>query len=115
MIEIRKKCANDDEWGTKRVKEVWYCTRIISKDRVRIHYSFTQKSIGPAVQCRRASLVTTSDNMDALRFYQQKGFMPSALHLNAIQQSRENAIRPIRLGGNSQGDSSTVAKAKKPV
>ena len=44
---------------------------------------------GLEAQCRRVWLVTTNDNMDALRFYQLKGFMLSALHLNAVQQSRK--------------------------
>jgi len=46
------------------------------------------KAIAMKSQCRRVWLVTTNDNMQALRFYQRKGFLLSALRLNAIQQSR---------------------------
>jgi catechol 2,3-dioxygenase-like lactoylglutathione lyase family enzyme/ribosomal protein S18 acetylase RimI-like enzyme len=38
--------------------------------------------------CRRLWLITTNDNMPALRFYQQRGFSLSALHKNAVEQSR---------------------------
>jgi len=47
------------------------------------------KSTAAGVQCRRLWLVTTNDNMQALRFYQRKGFVLSALHLNVVQQSRK--------------------------
>ena len=47
------------------------------------------KSTAMEAHCRRIWLVTTNDNMQALRFYQLKGFILSALHLNAVQQSRK--------------------------
>lgn len=47
------------------------------------------KSTATKAQCRRVWLVTTNDNIQALKFYQRKGFVLSALHLNAIQQSRK--------------------------
>jgi len=50
------------------------------------------KSTAAEAQCRRVWLVTTNDNTLALRFYQQRGFTLSALHLNVIQQSRK--IKP---------------------
>jgi DNA-3-methyladenine glycosylase I len=37
-------------------------------------------------------LVTTNDNLDALRFYQKRGFVMSAVYPNAIEKSR--AIKP---------------------
>jgi GNAT superfamily N-acetyltransferase len=42
--------------------------------------------------CRRLWLITTNDNLDALRFYQKRGFSLVAIHRNAIQKSRE--IKP---------------------
>ena len=47
------------------------------------------KSAAADAQCRRVWLVTTNDNMQALRFYQRKGFVLSALHLNVVEQSRK--------------------------
>jgi len=47
------------------------------------------KTTATEAHCRRVWLVTTNDNMQALRFYQRKGFVLSALHLNAVQQSRK--------------------------
>jgi GNAT superfamily N-acetyltransferase len=39
--------------------------------------------------CKRLCLITTNDNMDALRFYQKRGFVLVAVHRNALEQSRK--------------------------
>jgi GNAT superfamily N-acetyltransferase len=41
-----------------------------------------------AAGCTRLWLITTNDNVDALRFYQRRGFRLAALHANAIEESR---------------------------
>ncbi|MHC4133584.1 MAG: GNAT family N-acetyltransferase [Planctomycetota bacterium] len=41
-----------------------------------------------AAGCTRLWLITTNDNVDALRFYQRRGFALAALHRNAIEESR---------------------------
>ena len=38
--------------------------------------------------CQRIWLITTNDNINAIRFYQKRGFEISAIHRDAIQQSR---------------------------
>jgi GNAT superfamily N-acetyltransferase len=38
--------------------------------------------------CRRLWLITTNDNVDALRFYQRRGFRLAALHVGAVHHSR---------------------------
>jgi GNAT superfamily N-acetyltransferase len=38
---------------------------------------------------RRLWLITTNDNLRALRFYQRRGFRLSALHRDALERSRE--------------------------
>jgi ribosomal protein S18 acetylase RimI-like enzyme len=38
--------------------------------------------------CRRLWLVTTNDNVDALRFYQRRGFVLAALRPNALEAAR---------------------------
>ena len=38
--------------------------------------------------CRRLWLITTNDNLEALRFYQVKGFELVAVHRNALEASR---------------------------
>jgi GNAT superfamily N-acetyltransferase len=38
--------------------------------------------------CRRVWLVTTNDNLDALRFYQRRGYRLSALSLGAVDGGR---------------------------
>jgi len=39
-------------------------------------------------RARRAWLVTTNDNLDALRFYQRRGFVTVALHPGSITEAR---------------------------
>ncbi len=49
--------------------------------------------------CKRLWLITTNDNLRALRFYQKRGFRLAALHLNALEESRK--LKPqIPLLGN---------------
>lgn len=38
--------------------------------------------------CRRLWLITTNDNVDALRFYQRRGFRLARLHPGAVDRSR---------------------------
>ena len=39
--------------------------------------------------CRRVFLITTNDNMHALRFYQKRGFELVAVHRGAVNESRK--------------------------
>jgi DNA-3-methyladenine glycosylase I len=39
--------------------------------------------------CKRIWLITTNDNMRALRFYQKRGFTLATLYPNALEQSRK--------------------------
>lgn len=49
--------------------------------------------------CTRLVLITTNDNINALRFYQRRGFVFSKLYRNAVEESRK--IKPeIPLIGN---------------
>jgi GNAT superfamily N-acetyltransferase len=38
--------------------------------------------------CKRLWLITTNDNLDALRFYQRRGFRLAALHAGAVDDAR---------------------------
>lgn len=40
-------------------------------------------------KCKRIWLITTNDNLLALRFYQRRGYLLGALYRNAIEQSRQ--------------------------
>jgi GNAT superfamily N-acetyltransferase len=40
--------------------------------------------------CVRVWLVTTNDNLPALRFYQKRGFALVAVHANAVERSRQS-------------------------
>ncbi len=38
--------------------------------------------------CTRLWLITTNDNLDAMRFYQRRGFTIAVVHINALEHSR---------------------------
>ena len=50
--------------------------------------------------CQRLWLVTTNDNVDALRFYQRRGFRLAALHPGAVDRSRASLKPAIPLLGD---------------
>jgi ribosomal protein S18 acetylase RimI-like enzyme len=39
--------------------------------------------------CRRLWLISTNDNLDALRFYQKRGFLLVAIHREAVDEARK--------------------------
>lgn len=47
------------------------------------------RTVATARGCRRLWLITTNDNTDAMRFYQRRGFVIAAVHVNAIAESRK--------------------------
>ena len=38
--------------------------------------------------CQRIWLITTNDNLAAMRFYQRRGFSFAAIHVNALEETR---------------------------
>lgn len=59
------------------------------------------KTAARDARCRRIWLITTNDNLSALRFYQKRGFALVAVHRNALDVSRKlkPAIREVGLDG----------------
>lgn len=57
------------------------------------------KKAASAAACRRVWLITTNDNLDAIRFYQRRDFQLAQVHRHAIELSRK--LKPsIPLLGN---------------
>ncbi len=57
------------------------------------------KAFARQANCTRLWLITTNDNLNALRFYQKRGFTLVAIHRNALEKSRQ--LKPqIPLIGN---------------
>ena len=50
--------------------------------------------------CRRAWLVTTNDNLDAVRFYQRRGWEWIAFHRDAITEGRRLKPELPQIGDN---------------
>lgn len=46
------------------------------------------KKVALSSRCKRLLVITTNDNMRALRFYQRQGFFLVAVHRNALKRSR---------------------------
>jgi ribosomal protein S18 acetylase RimI-like enzyme len=57
------------------------------------------KDAAAAARCRRLSVITTNDNMHALRFYQKRGFVLVAVHRNAVDEARRKLKPEIPLLG----------------
>jgi N-acetylglutamate synthase-like GNAT family acetyltransferase len=49
----------------------------------------TVRTIARQRACRRLWLITTNDNLDAIRFYQRRGLTIAAVHVNALEHSRQ--------------------------
>jgi ribosomal protein S18 acetylase RimI-like enzyme len=47
------------------------------------------KNAAREANCKRLWLITTNDNLNALRFYQKRGFVLVAIHRNALARSRQ--------------------------
>lgn len=57
------------------------------------------EKLGLKEKCKLLKLVTTNDNLRALKFYQKRGFILSRIFLNAVEKARK--IKPeIPLMGN---------------
>ena len=50
--------------------------------------------------CKRLLVITTNDNVDALRFYQIKGFKIVAINLDALKKSRSLKAEIPLIGSN---------------
>lgn len=47
------------------------------------------KKIAKNKNCKRIYLMTTNDNLDALRFYQKRGFVICGIHVDSVKISRK--------------------------
>lgn len=47
------------------------------------------KKVAYQARCKRLWLITTNDNLTALRFYQKRGFVLVAVHRNAVDRARQ--------------------------
>jgi ribosomal protein S18 acetylase RimI-like enzyme len=59
------------------------------------------RTTAQAAQCSRLWLITTNDNLHALKFYQKQGFELAAVHRRAVEKSRK--IKPEILLIGSDG------------
>ena len=50
------------------------------------------RNVAREASCKRVWLITTNDNLNALHFYQKRGFVLVAVHRNAVDKARQ--IKP---------------------
>lgn len=60
----------------------------------------TAGGLAAAAGCRRLWVVTTNDNVDALRFYQRRGFRLTDIRCGAVDLARRTLKPQIPLTGN---------------
>jgi ribosomal protein S18 acetylase RimI-like enzyme len=58
------------------------------------------KNLARELKCKRLWLITTNDNLKALRFYQKRGFVLVAVHRNALEISRQLKPEIPLIGAN---------------
>jgi ribosomal protein S18 acetylase RimI-like enzyme len=85
--------------GDERAGIVTYAVRGDECEVVTLHAYQPRRGVGSALMdaardaaaaagCRRLWLITTNDNLDALRFYQRRGFRLAELRPGAVDRSR---------------------------
>jgi GNAT superfamily N-acetyltransferase len=58
------------------------------------------REVAEAAGCRRLALITTNDNMHALRFYQRRGWTLAALYPNSLEAARRRKPEIPEIGLN---------------
>jgi ribosomal protein S18 acetylase RimI-like enzyme len=56
--------------------------------------------IAKVAGCRRVWVITMNDNIEALRFYQKRGFTLVAIHRNAVNRAREMKPQIAKVGNH---------------
>lgn len=59
------------------------------------------KEAAQSAHCRRLWLITTNDNLNALRFYQKRGFVLVAVHRGAVEEARKRKPQIPIIGEHS--------------
>jgi ribosomal protein S18 acetylase RimI-like enzyme len=99
---------NDGEWIglLTYVIEGGEC-EVMSLDSLREGQGIGSKLIDQAMEeartrgCRRLFLITTNDNLNALGFYQKRGFEIAAIHRGALNESRKRKPSIPLIGYNN--------------
>lgn len=101
--------AIDEAQGNQRVGQVTYCVQdggyqgeIVTLSSLREKSGVGTALLDAAVKaireagCARAYLTTTNDNVNALRFYQKRGWRLAMLHKGFVDEARKHApVIPI--------------------
>ncbi|MFC1744611.1 GNAT family N-acetyltransferase [Candidatus Riflebacteria bacterium] len=99
-------CAGDRLIGLLTYKVVDYELEIITLNSVEegrgVGAALLESAKKEAISlgCKRVWLITTNDNLHALGFYQKRGFVFSAIHIDSVKESRKLKPEIPMLGNN---------------
>ncbi len=92
--------VDGEEWiGLVTYNFLAEACEIVSLDSLRPNHGIGTRLIemvseeAKRAQCRRLFLITTNDNLEALGFYQKRGFQLAAVHPGAINEARK--VKPV--------------------
>lgn len=80
---------NLDEQAEVRAVEIVTINSTVSGIGIGTALIHAVREAAKAASFKRLWLITTNDNMNALRFYQKRGFTLVAVYANALEQSRK--------------------------
>jgi hypothetical protein len=86
-IEIREATEADRERIERQLRDSWGSTTVVSRGRV--YDTAAAVEWARTRGCRRLWLITTNDNLDAIRFYQRRGWRLAAVHPGGADRARE--------------------------
>jgi GNAT superfamily N-acetyltransferase len=100
LVDARQQTALVAEKQGRLVGVLTYIIDGDSCEVLTVHVAYQWSGIGSALLrgvewvardagCRRLWLITTNDNLDALRFYQRRGFRLARVHVGGIARDRK--------------------------
>jgi ribosomal protein S18 acetylase RimI-like enzyme len=92
---------NDERVGVATYRLTDDDCELVTIDALRQHTGIGTELLSAVISAagnRRLWLITTNDNVDAIRFYQRRGFILTAVHPNAIEESRKLKPQIPRVG-----------------
>jgi GNAT superfamily N-acetyltransferase len=113
-LEMRPLTPQDSEWVRQEIIHYWGDTIVVAHGKVYqpqtlpgfVAITSTKPGIGIGTRllkavmqvareagCKRLWLMTTNDNLDALRFLQKRGFTLVAIHRGAVDAARQ--LKPL--------------------
>jgi GNAT superfamily N-acetyltransferase len=80
--------------------EIVFMETFVQNKGIGTHLIELIKEIAKKEKCKRMWLITTNENINAIKFYQKRGFYFANVHINSIEESRKiNPEIPLEENG----------------